>query len=158
MLLLVGLGLLWPLRYTINAEEGFVSNHAPLILQDEGSVLGAITKFNCVGAGVVCTRSGTTGTATIGGGGGGLTLTEIEIDFGSTAKFSITATVVDANVDAASKIIFLQSGIAATGKQADENNMDYIVCNATPGSGSFLLQCDSRSPLHGAIKINYTIG
>lgn len=128
-------------------------------LQDEGVNQGRIQIINCTGAGVACSKSGATGTINVTGGAGTFTLTEIEIDFGSSGEFVYTATVVDAAVSAISKIIFLQSGIAATGRQADENEMDSITCNATPGSGSFVIYCQcQRSPTHGKFKINYSIG
>lgn len=42
-------------------------------LKDEGANQGAVSTINCSGAGVTCTRSGTTGTITIPGGGAGST-------------------------------------------------------------------------------------
>lgn len=40
-------------------------------LKDEGTSQGYINKIDCVGAGIACTRSGITGTVTVGGGGSG---------------------------------------------------------------------------------------
>lgn len=128
-------------------------------LQDEGVVQGRVQILNCTGAGITCSKSGVTGTFNVTGGSGTFSLTEVEIDFGNSAKFEVTTTVVDAAVSATSKIIILQSGIAATGRQADENYYDGIICTATPGSGSFLLYCrNDRSVTHGKFKVNYTIG
>lgn len=129
-------------------------------LQDEGTGQGRVTILNCVGTGVACTKTGTTGTVTVSGGGGGsFALTQIEVDFGTAGAFVVIGTVVDAAVTATSKIIFLQSGIAATGKQADENEMDGIICTATPGAGSFVIQCRcDRSVTHGKFKVEYAIG
>lgn len=149
--------LLW--ASGVRAQGPGVSSAPGIQLQDEGVSAGRIQTLNCVGAGVVCTKSGVTGIATISGGAGTFALTQIEVDFGSAAAFVVIATVVDAAVVATSKIIFLQSGIAATSRQADENEMDGIICTSTPGVGSFVIQCRSdRSLTHGKFKVNYTIG
>ena len=42
-----------------------------VILKDEGVSQGQVSTINCSGAGVTCTRSGTTGTMTVSGGGSG---------------------------------------------------------------------------------------
>lgn len=92
------------------------------------------------------------------GGGGSLTISTTEIDFGTTAKFVATATVTDAGVSGASKILTWQSGAAATGRQADENEMDAITCNANPGTGSFTLRCHTeRTVTHGLFPVFYTV-
>lgn len=128
-------------------------------LQDEGVNQGRVQILNCTGAGITCSKSGVTGTLNAIGGSGTFALTTVEIDFGVDAKFVAKLTVIDAAVTATSKIIALQSGIAATGRQADENEMDSITCNATPAAGSFILQCHcSRSVTHGLFKVDYTIG
>jgi hypothetical protein len=130
-----------------------------IALQDEGVAQGRVQILNCTGAGITCSKSGVTGTLNATGGSGSFALTTVEIDFEVDAKFVAKLTVVDAAVTATSKIIALQSGIAATGRQADENEMDAIVCSATPAAGSFILQCAcSRSVTHGLFKVNYTIG
>lgn len=50
----------------------------------------------------------------------------------------------------------VQAGTAATGKQADENEMDSILCTASPGTGNFILTCTAqRTITHGAFKIHY---
>jgi hypothetical protein len=37
--------------------------------------------------------------------------------------------------------------------------MDSITCSATPGTGTFILQCAcQRSVTHGLFKVNYTTG
>lgn len=147
------------LLYAVEAYAQGAGTAPGVQLQDEGVNQGRVQIINCTGAGVSCSKSGATGTVNVTGGAGSFTLTEIEVDFGTDAKLVVTATVVDAAVTATSKIIFLQSGIAATSRQADENEMDGIICNATPGSGSFVIQCrNDRSPTHGKYKINYAIG
>ena len=129
-------------------------------LLDESVSQGLVKKLNCSGAGVTCSKSGITGTLTIpGGGGGGATWTAVELDFGVDAKFVAKTTVTDAAITATTKIMVLQSGIAATGRQADENEMDSITCSAIPGTGNFVLQCAcQRSVTHGVFKVNYTTG
>jgi hypothetical protein len=80
-----------------------------------------------------------------------------EIDFGVDAKFSAVATITDAAISATSKIIITQAGIAATGRQADENEMDAITCNAMPATGTFTLRCHTAgSPTHGKFNVWYT--
>jgi hypothetical protein len=149
--------LLW--ASGVGAQGAGVSPAPGIQLQDEGTGQGRITILNCVGAGVACTKSGTTGTATIAGGSGSFALTQIEIDFGSNGQFVHIETITDAAVTATSKLVFNQSGIAATGRQADENEMDGIVCTATPGTGNFVIQCrNDRSVSHGKFKVEYTIG
>ena len=55
-------------------------------LQDEGTGAGRIQILNCVGAGVTCTKSGVTGTATISSSGGGITLATMQATTSGTAK------------------------------------------------------------------------
>lgn len=148
------LALLWPI-----SSFAQVGPAPGIALQDEGVNQGRIQILNCVGSSIVCAKAGVTGTATVSGGGGGSTWTAVEIDFGVDAKFVAKLTVVDASVTATTKVMVLQSGIAATGRQADENEMDSITCNATPAAGTFILQCAcQRSVTHGLFKVNYTLG
>lgn len=48
---------------------GGVGNVPGVMLADEGTNAGQVTRLDCVGTGVACTRSGVTGTVTISGGG-----------------------------------------------------------------------------------------
>lgn len=97
---------------------------------------------------------------TIPGGAAVVSMTTVEVTFTvptSEGEF----TVVDAAVSATSKIIVQQSGIAATGKTADENAMDVVDAVAIPASGSFTLRVAARDPgkpLLGAFKFNYLVG
>lgn len=92
------------------------------------------------------------------GGGGALTISSTEIDFGAQAKFVAVATVTDAGVSGASKILTWQGGGAATGRQSDENEMDAITCNANPGTGSFTLRCHTNQTVtHGLFPVLYTV-
>lgn len=91
-------------------------------------------------------------------GGAGANWTTYELDFGSAAKFVDVETVTDAAVSASSKIMVLQSGLAATGRQADENEMDELTCRGIPASGQFSLLCScARSVTHGKFKVAYTV-
>ncbi len=63
----------------------------PLTLYDEGVKQGVIFKIDCVGAGVACTKSGITGTATIGGGAGAPSDADYLV---GTANGSLSAEIV----------------------------------------------------------------
>jgi hypothetical protein len=83
---------------------------------------------------------------------------ETEVDFGSTPVNVATFTISDTKIIAVSNVIAAQSGKAATGRQADENEMDAIMFNATPAAGSFVLNAQPRSgPVVGKYKVNYTV-
>jgi hypothetical protein len=99
---------------------------------------------------------GETGAAGTDGSDGALTVTEVEIDFGGTPVFEKQITVTDAGVSASSRIIATQSGKAATGKDADENQMDFLLMNCTPASGQFVLNAKAiPGPVSGLYKVNY---
>lgn len=151
------------LLWSISASAQ-VSAPITIIVQDEGATAGQVRVINCVGAGVVCTVSGSTGTLTISGGGT-VSATQVEIDFdtcgdgSATSKYTCSVAVTDANVSATSKIIASQDGVAATSRQADENELTPLDCNTRSATGSFTLICTSRDgPTHGKFKINYVIG
>ena len=93
-----------------------------------------------------------------GGGGGSASMTEIEVDFGATPVAAKTLTITNAAVTASSKIIVSQSGAAPTGKSADENEMDFILANATPASGQFTLRLHSMfGRVRDKFKFNYMV-
>jgi hypothetical protein len=86
---------------------------------------------------------------------------EVEVDFGSAAVSEKAFTAVAAaNVNAASTITAVQSGKAATGRTADENEFAAIVFRAVPKAGSFDLYATSLGgrDLQGKFKVSYTIG
>jgi Protein of unknown function (DUF2793) len=90
---------------------------------------------------------------------GAAAIGEVEIDFGATAlrtrKFSIT----DAAVTPASKIVAIQSGKAATGRSADENEMDFLHLRAVPGTGTFTLHAACLTGrVSGKFKVSYLVG
>lgn len=129
-----------------------------VIVQDEGVEQGRVSTLNFVGSGVALAVSGDIGTATAVGGGGSTTVTQVEIDFGNVPVLTKTFTVTDVTVTAASKIIAVQAGTAATGRQADENEMDSVrfACNA--GTGSFTVYASSTLLVTGKFKMNYIVG
>lgn len=84
--------------------------------------------------------------------------TNYEIDFGSEAKLAATATVTDAASGTSSIIIIQQVGIAATGRQADEAEMDGLQCRAIPAAGTFKLICASlEGATHGLHTVSYQV-
>ncbi len=88
-----------------------------------------------------------------------LTVTEVELDFGSAPVDSMSFLVVDAAVTATSKITISQSGAAATGRDADESEMDPIAASATPGVGQVTVMCTAlKGRVVGKYKFNYQIG
>ena len=129
-----------------------------ILWRDEGSDLGRARIVNCTGSGVTCSVA--TGIATVNAGGGGaVTMVETEVDFGASATTAASATVTDASVSATSKILVTMSGNAATGRQADENEMDKLVCSVRPGTGSFVVHCiPLPGPISGKYKLFYTVG
>lgn len=142
------------------AQQGPSVVYPPLLIQDEGSTAGRATRaLNFVGTTIACVNSGGVVTCTVSAGGA-ITVTEAEVDFGTAfGYYGKTFTVTDAAVSATSKILITQSGNAPTGRQADENDMDALSCNATPGTGSFTLNCTAvPGPVAGKYKIFYTIG
>ena len=99
--------------------------------------------------------SGTTLNATGGGG----SFVETEIDFGTTNLTQKTFTITDAGVSATSKIVISISGNAATGRNADEIEMEVFYYYATPGTGTFNLFVKSlEGPVVGTYKLFYTYG
>ena len=89
--------------------------------------------------------------------GSGGNLSQAEIDFGSTPRRGGSFTIVDAAITATSKILAVQAGDAATGKSADDNELDALVLRCVPETGQFTLYADSvKGLVAGAFKINYT--
>lgn len=126
-------------------------------VQDEGTSQGVARAVNFAGAGVSVAVSGAVATATIAGGAGA-SWTTVEVDFGSIPTYDKTFTVTDASVSLTSKVIALHAGDAATGRQADENELDALVCRAVPATGSFTLYVRSTTgPVAGKYKVHYTV-
>lgn len=100
--------------------------------------------------------AGAPGSAGVDGADGLISVQEAEIDFGPVAVRSKTFTVTDAGVSPASRIVAVQSGAAATGRSADENEGDALVLRCVPGAGSFTLYTTAiEGPVAGKFKINY---
>jgi hypothetical protein len=141
------------------AQQAPAVVYPPLLIQDEGSTAGRATRaLNFVGTPIACVNSSGVITCTVSSGS--IAVTETEVDFGTAfGYYGKTFTVTDAAVTATSKILITQSGNAPTSRQADENEMDALSCSATPGTGSFTLNCvASPGPVAGKYKIFYTIG
>lgn len=93
------------------------------------------------------------------GVGGAATIYEIEIDFGSTPVKSKKFTITDAGVSTGMKIMVDQSGNAATGRAADENEFTVLSARAFAKTGSFDLYVDCLNGLaSGKFKFNYMLG
>lgn len=100
---------------------------------------------------------GPTGPA--GGGTGNVSVTSLEIDVGAIPVWSTNITITDGTVTGTSKIVITQSAVAATGRDADENEMDPLILSATPTAGSFTLRvAGAHGPITGKYMINYVIG
>lgn len=130
----------------------------PVIVQDNGTTQGAVNTLNFTGS-ISASVSGNVATISVTGGGGSATITEIEIDFGLLPTRTKTFTVIDGYVTIFSKLMINQSGHAATGRQADENEMDPILFSGTPGTGQFILIANALTgPVTGKYRVNYTVG
>ncbi len=89
----------------------------------------------------------------------GTPISEVEIDFGASAVREKRFTISNAAVTAATKIVATQSGKAATGRSADENEMDYLHLRAVPGAASFTLHAACLTGrVSGKFKVSYLIG
>ena len=81
-----------------------------------------------------------------------------EVNFGTYPTISKTVVITDARVSSSSVILATQSGKAATGKQADENEMDGMAFSCLPGTGSFQLNMNCAPyRVAGNFFINYSI-
>lgn len=83
---------------------------------------------------------------------------EVELDFGTPAVVEKVFTVTDAAVTAISLVNMLQSGAAATGRQADEAEFDAIDCRCEPFLGGFRVYATSLlGSVLGKYKFNYAL-
>jgi len=93
------------------------------------------------------------------GGGGGAVLTEAEVDFGAAAVREKKFILTNGSVTATSQILVAQSGKAATGRSADENEMDLLHLRAVPAAGSFTLYAACLTGrVSGKFKVSYQLG
>ena len=83
-----------------------------------------------------------------------------EVDFGTLATRNDVVTISDVTVNTASQVTVQQSGAAATGRQADENELEFYVCNARAQNGSFVVNFMALDGcrLQGKSMINYVVG
>jgi hypothetical protein len=127
-----------------------------LQIQQNGVTQGFVETINFTGSASV---SVTAGVATVNVTGGSSTFTTITVNFGTLPVRSHTFTITDSNVTTSSHLIIAQSGAAAPGRQADENEMDPILFSGTPGSGQFTLIANALTgPVVGQYNVNYAIG
>lgn len=137
--------------------SGSVSGSSSVLLQDEGISKGAAYVLNFAGAGVTAVLANGTASVTIPGGAGA-SWTQVEVDFGPIPRYVVTSSITDASVSATTKINIWQAGVAPTGKTADENEMDGLICNANPGTGTFTLRAFAvPGPITGKYIFWYTI-
>ena len=83
---------------------------------------------------------------------------QVEVDFGSTPVGSLVASFTDGGVNTSSIVVASQAGNAATGRSADENEMDPLHVSAESGSGAVIFRITALAgPVVGKYKINYTV-
>lgn len=96
---------------------------------------------------------------TLPGGGGAATIFETEIDLGLVPVKAKTFTIVNAGVAPGMKIVATQSGNAATGRNANENEWTILSARAFAKTGAFDLYVDClNGTALGKFKFNYIIG
>lgn len=133
-------------------------NNPPILIKNNGITQGAVNTINFIGS-VSATIAGNVAIINVGGSGGSATITQVEVDFGSTPTYTYNFTINDIIVNATSHILVTQSGAAATGRNADENEMDPIIFSALPQNGKFILRANSlNGPLVGKYRVNYMVG
>lgn len=130
----------------------------PLDIKNNGTDLGPVSTIDFT-TGITVSETNTVATVSDIDTGGSSTITEIEVDFGTLPTRTKTFTVIDANITVSSKLTITQSGTAATGRQADENEMDPILFSGTPASGQFILIANALAgPVSGKYRVNYVVG
>lgn len=87
-------------------------------LKDEGVSQGQVKTLNCVGAGIACTRSGTTGTLSVAGGGAG-NFAEATVDFGANGADLASVVVTGQAWVTASSVIMCSPTLFATADRTD---------------------------------------
>ena len=84
---------------------------------------------------------------------------QVEVDFGPVPTSYGVFTVTDAAVSALSRLHVVQAGNAATGRSADENEMDPIAFSARASAG--VLTITGRTldgPVVGRYVVDYITG
>ncbi len=111
-------------------------------LIDEGVNVGPVTSINCLGTGVVCSRSGPAGTMTITSGGGSGTVTSASVVTANGVSGSVaTATVTPAitlTLGAITPISVAASGTVTGSNLTGTNSGDQTITltGAINGSGT----------------------
>jgi hypothetical protein len=91
--------------------------------------------------------------------GSGATVYECEVDFGPTPVSSGQFTITNPAITPTSKVVAMQSGNAATGKDAEENAWDVLVPRAKANAGDFTLWVECLTgKVSGRFKFNYLVG
>ncbi len=127
----------------------------PVLIQDNGTTEGAVNTLNFTGS-TTAIVSGNV--ATINVTGGSASVTQVEIDFGTIPTRYKTFTITNPFITALSNLIITQSGAAATGRSADENEMDPIIFSGNPTSGAFTLNAAAlNGPVVGKYRVNYIV-
>lgn len=89
-------------------------------LQDEGANQGRVQTLNCIGTGVVCAKSGVTGTVTISGGGSGYSTIEDEaVPRTQRATVNFTGAGVSCVDDGSSKTVCTIAGASGSANVAE---------------------------------------
>lgn len=87
---------------------------------------------------------------------------EVDVGYGNHEGAPISIVVVDSDILPGQVVTAVQSGEAATGKTADENEFDHFIVNVnvSPDGGSMtlILRPLTSVILSGKYKINYVIG
>lgn len=104
----------------------------PLQLKDEGVAQGAVRTLDCVGAGIACTRSGSTGTLTVAGGGGGGNFVAVTVDFGAAGATVANAVVTGQAWVTPQSVIVCAPTLLATATREDGAE-DAIIEGLTAG-------------------------
>ena len=82
----------------------------------------------------------------------------VTLNFGATAVAEGTFTVTDGRVTANTRVFLEQSGSAAPGRQADENEFEAFLCRCVPGAGSFTAYVRSHMGLVvGSYNFHYIV-
>lgn len=89
-----------------------------------------------------------------------LAFTEVTLDFGTASTYSKIFTIADAGAATGSKILISPSGKPATGRSADELEMDNFVCSAAClVNGQITINAFAiPGPVSGEYKFNYSLG
>jgi len=86
-------------------------------------------------------------------------LSTVEIDFGSAPTLSAEFSISNALASVGKNVIAFQSGEAATGRDADENEMDTITFCGRCFDGGIIFYAESlQGPVSGKFKVNYVFG